>query len=113
MAPIRYEIRVKASPEAAWDTIRDIGALHERLVPGFVVDTRLEAGARIVAFGNGLVVKELIVDPDDAPRRLVWSARSERLSHHNASTQVFPAAEGAAVVWICDLSVAGRYAGCD
>ena len=103
MASIRQEIHVKASPEDAWDAIRDIGALHVRLVPGFVLDTKLEPGARIVTFVNGLVVKEVIVDLDDAARRLVWSAQSERLSHHNASAQVFAAGEGSTVVWICDL----------
>ncbi|HLY89012.1 MAG TPA: SRPBCC family protein [Acetobacteraceae bacterium] len=103
MASVRQEIHVKASPDDAWDAIRDIGALHVRLVPGFVVDTRLEPGARIVTFANGLVAKELIIDLDDAARRLVWSAQSERLSHHNASVQVFPAAEGSTVVWTCDL----------
>lgn len=103
MASIRKDIHVAASPEAAWDAIRDIGALHTRLVPGFVVDTRLEPGARIVTFGNGLVVREIIVSLDDDARRLAWSALSERLSHHNASAQVFPAEHGSTVVWICDL----------
>ena len=62
----------RARPDEVWDAIRDIGALHTRLVPGFVVDTRLEPGARIVTFGNGMVVKEPIVDIDEADRRLVW-----------------------------------------
>jgi Ca2+-transporting ATPase len=66
-------------------------------------DTKLEPGARIVTFGNGIVVKELIVDLDDAARRLAWSARSERLSHHNASAQVFATAEGSTIVWTCDV----------
>jgi hypothetical protein len=103
MASIRQEIHVKASPDAAWDAIRDIGALHKKLVPGFVVDTKLEPGARIVTFGNGMVVKELIVDIDDKTRRLAWSAQSDRLSHHNASAQVFAAPGGSTVVWTCDL----------
>ena len=104
MVSIRKEIHVGASPDAAWAAIRDVGALHHRLVPGFVVDTKLEPGARIVTFGNGMVVQELIVDLDDAARRLVWSARGGQLAHHNASVQVFaPAGGGATVVWICDL----------
>jgi hypothetical protein len=45
--------------------------LHTRLVPGFVVDVRLEPGARVVTFGNGSVVTELIVDLDEGGRRLV------------------------------------------
>ena len=104
MATIRKEITTTASPAAVWDAIRDVGALHTRLVPGFVVDTRLEDGARIVTFGNGLVVRELIVDLDEPARRLVWSARGGRLTHHNASVQVFEEGDGRArLVWIADL----------
>src|SRR5262249_1304808 len=73
-------------------------------VPGFVVDTRLEPGARIVTFGNGIVVRERIVDIDDGAKRVVWSAESDHLKHHNASAQVFTDREGLAkVVWIADL----------
>ena len=93
MASIRKEVPLEVSAEHVWSVVRDIGALHTRLVPGFVVDTRLEADARVVTFGNGMVVRELIVDLDDGARRLAWSARGGRLSHHNASVQVF--AEGA------------------
>ncbi len=104
MASIRQEIQVKASPAQAWDAMRDVGALHERLVPGFVVDTRLEPGARIVTFGNGVVAREAIVDLDDKAMRIAWSASGGRLSHHNASAQVFAEAGGGSrIVWICDL----------
>ena len=104
MASIRREFLIDVRPEAVWDAVRDVGALHKRLVPGFVTDCRLEEGARIVTFGNGMVVKELIVDLDDATRRLAWSATGGRLTHHNASMQVF--AEGdkrARAVWTADL----------
>ncbi len=36
MATIRKEIRTRAHPDTAWDAMRDIGALHQRLVVGFV-----------------------------------------------------------------------------
>src|SRR5262249_57249093 len=104
MASIRKEIRVETSAENVWAAVRDVGALHTRLVPGFVVDTRLERDARIVTFGNGMIVRELIVDLDDEARRLAWSARGGRLSHHNASVQVF--ADGprrCRLVWVADL----------
>jgi hypothetical protein len=69
-----------------------------------VVDTRLEDGARIVTFGTGFVVRELIVDVDDTARRLVWAAVGGRLTHHNASMQVFAEGEKRSrVVWIADL----------
>ena len=104
MASIRREIHTTAAPADVWDAIRDVGALHTRLVPGFVVDTKLEPGARIVTFANGMTAKELIVDLDDHERRLVWSAVGGRLSHHNASVQVFAANDGGSrVLWIADL----------
>jgi carbon monoxide dehydrogenase subunit G len=104
MASIRREVQIAAHPETAWDALRDVGALHTRLAPGFVADTRLEDGARIVTFGNGMVVKELIVDVDDAARRVAWSAVGGSMTHHNASAQVFPdGAKGCRFVWIADL----------
>jgi carbon monoxide dehydrogenase subunit G len=105
MASIRREILIEARPEAVWDAVRDVGAVHERLAPGFVVDTRLEEGARVVTFASGLVARELIVDIDDAARRLVWSVvGSPRMTHHNASMQVFADGERRSrVVWIADL----------
>jgi carbon monoxide dehydrogenase subunit G len=104
MASIRKEISTKARPDDVWDALRDIGALHTRLVPGFVTDTRLEPGARIVTFGNGMVVRELIVAIDDGERRVVWSAVGGSLTHHNGSAQVFSDANGLTkVVWIADL----------
>lgn len=105
MASIRREMLIEARAADVWDAIRDVGALHERLVPGFVVDTRLEPGARVVTFANGVVARELIVDVDEAARRLVWAVvGSPRLTHHNASVQVF--ADGdrrSRVVWIADV----------
>jgi carbon monoxide dehydrogenase subunit G len=104
MASIHKEIRIDARSEDVWDAIRDVGAIHRRLAPGFVVDTKLEGDARIVTFGNGMVVRELIVDIDDAARRLVWSVVGGPMTHHNASLQVFAGEDGRSrVVWIADL----------
>src|SRR3954470_24773806 len=104
MASINREIRIAASPDVVWNALRDVGALHTRLAPGFATDTRLEDGARIVTFGNGLVVKELIIDVDERARRVAWSAVGGRLTHHNASAQVFADGDGTTrFVWIADL----------
>lgn len=104
MASIRKEILIAVRPEDAWAAVRDVGALHERLVPGFVVDTRLEEGARVVTFANGMVARELIVDLDDEARRLAWAVVGTRLTHHNASLQVFADGESRSrLVWIADL----------
>jgi hypothetical protein len=104
MASIRKEISTRAKADAVWAALRDVGALHTRLVPGFVIDTRLEPGARIVTFGNGMVVRELIVDVNDEVKRVVWSAQSELMTHHNGSAQVVKGEDGRTkVVWIADL----------
>ena len=103
MASIQKQASIKASPEAVWDVVRDVAAVHQRFAPGFVTEVAMEGPDRWVTFGNGFKVKEVIVDLDDADRRLAYSVRSERLSHHNASFQVFPEAGGARLVWIADL----------
>src|SRR5215470_16715894 len=103
MASIRRELLVEADQKEVWEAIRDVGAVHTRLAPGFVVDTKLEEGARVVTFGNGLVARELIVDVDDEARRLVWAVVGGRLSHHNASLRVLAEGSGCRVVWIADL----------
>lgn len=104
MASIRREVLVRARPETVWAALRDVGAIHQRLARGFVTDVRLEEGARVVTFGNGLVVRELIVDVDDTARRVVWAAVGGQLTHHNASAQVFDDGAGQSrFVWIADL----------
>ncbi|HEY5831235.1 MAG TPA: SRPBCC family protein, partial [Hyphomicrobiaceae bacterium] len=40
MASIRKEIMIEARAGDVWDAIRDVGAIHQRLAPGFVVDTK-------------------------------------------------------------------------
>ena len=104
MASIHKEILIQVRPENVWDAVRDVGAIHQRLAPGFVTDTRLEGDIRVVTFANGMRARELIVDIDDAARRLVWSVIEGRPRHHNASMQIFADGEGASrVVWIADL----------
>ena len=115
MASIHREIAVAAAPERVWDAIRDVGAIHTRLAPGFVTDTKMDGDARMVTFGNGMVARELIITVDDSARRLVWSVVGGRMTHHNASLQVFPGGDNSCrVVWIADLlpnDIAGVIAG--
>ncbi len=109
MATLHKQILIHAAPADVWDAVRDIGALHTRLVPGFVVDTQLErdaAGndvvARRVTFGNGVTIREPILSLDDERRRLAWSAEGGNTTHYNAVLEV--AAEGSAtrVRWTSD-----------
>jgi len=104
MASIHKDIPIDAHPDDVWAAVRDFGAVHQRLVPGFVLDARLDGDARIVTFANGTVARELLVDCDEARRRLVYAVISERLKQHSASVQVL--ADGgtrARLIWIVDL----------
>jgi carbon monoxide dehydrogenase subunit G len=103
MASVRLEMSVAADPVKVWDAVRDVGAIHTRLAPGFVTGVTLEDGARVVTFANGIEARELIVDCDDVARRLVWSVVGGRMTHHNGALQIFPAATGCRVVWTADI----------
>ena len=104
MASVHREIVIERPSAEVWDALADVGALHTRLAPGFVTDCRLEPGARVVTFANGMVARELIVDVDAERRRVAWSVVGGRLSHHNASAQVFAAGNDATrFVWIADF----------
>ena len=104
MASIYREIPIDARPEEVWAAVRDFGAVHRRLAPGFVLDARLDGDARIVTFANGTIARELLVDCDDTRRRLVYAVVSERVTHYSASVQVTPDGEARArLIWIVDL----------
>lgn len=105
MASITKQRTIAASPDRVWDALRDWGALHERLVPGFVTDTKVEeSGDRIVTFFTGTVARERLVDRDDQSRRLSWSIVEGPYAHHNGVAQVLDNGDGTSeFVWIADL----------
>jgi hypothetical protein len=103
MATIRVERSIEAPPEQVWDALRDWGAIHERLVPGFIVDTTLDGDDRIVTFFNGIAAREVLVDLDEEERRLVWSIVDGPYTHHNGAAQVFAEGDGTRFVWTADL----------
>lgn len=105
MATIHEETIIAADPTAVWDAVADYGALHTRLVPGFVVATTVEATppVRVVTFASGAVLRERIVSCDHARRRLVWAIDDASVAHHNGAVEVFSHAAGSRVVWIADV----------
>ena len=106
MASIHREITIDAPADEVWAALRDFGAVHERLAPGFVVDARLEGESRVVTFFNGAVAREMLVGMDDVSRRLAYSAVEGplRSTHHNASAQVQPDGDGSSrFVWVTDV----------
>ena len=78
--------------------------MHRRFAPGFVTNVELVAGGRLVTFGDGTVVKELFLGRDEAARRLAYSVRSERMTHHSASFQVSDLGQGRSrLTWTADV----------
>ncbi len=105
MASICKDIPVDAHPDAVWDAVRDFGAVHQRLNPGFVTDCRLDGNTRIVTFHNGNVVPEEFVDCDEARRRLAYAiVGREGVKHYNGSVQVLgDGNSGSRIVWTIDV----------
>ena len=48
MGSITKYIDVAAPADTVWDAVRDFGALHERLVPGFVVRSIFDGQDRVI-----------------------------------------------------------------
>lgn len=104
MSTIRKQIDLDVAASQVWDIVRDIGSVHTRFAPGFVVDTVLEPGGRVVTFANGMKVTERIIAVDDDLRRLAYSARSDRIDHHHASFEVIPlASDRTRLLWTADV----------
>jgi carbon monoxide dehydrogenase subunit G len=104
MATIQKEFTIDVPPPAAWAALRDFGALHEKLVPGFVIACKLEVDVRTITFFNGQITREQLIAIDDQLRRLAYSAIGGAAKHHNASAQVFDAGTGQTrFVWTTDV----------
>jgi len=104
MASIPNDIPLNAPAREVWDAVRDFGALHRRLVPGFVTACELDGDARIVTFSNGSVAREVLVDCDEARQRLVYAISNDRLKHYSASVQVVAdGANNSRLLWTIDM----------
>jgi hypothetical protein len=53
MASVPREITIGVPADIAWAALRDWGAVHERLAPGFLVNAEVDGRDRIVTFFNG------------------------------------------------------------
>ena len=104
MASIRKEIRISAPVERVWDALKDVGALHTKLVPGFVKDTVLEGKSRVVVFSNGMSVREDIVSVDATQRRVAWAVVGQQFRHYNGAAWVESDPKGGSrFFWTADL----------
>lgn len=107
MASIRKEIVIDSSPEDVWAAVRDVGAVHQRLVLGRVSTVRLEEDERILTFEDGHEIRELIIDVDDQTRRLAYAVvEGDRLGltrHHATLNVLSEGSDRSRLVWVTDL----------
>ena len=104
MTTIIKIVEIDTPAAAVWDAVSDFGAVHRRFAPGFVTHVELIEGARMVTFGNGMVAKELFLGCDHDTRRLAYSVRTERFTHHSASFQVSDLGQGRSrLTWTADV----------
>jgi len=113
MASIHSDVLVNVGAEQAWAALREVGNVA-RLFADVLVDARLDGDLRTVTFANGSIVRERIIDIDEARRRVAYAVLDEPFAHHNASMQILPEAPSTCrFVWISDFlpgSVAGGVA---
>jgi carbon monoxide dehydrogenase subunit G len=103
MASLHRDISIDASPDSVWNIVRDFGAV-QKLAPGFVIEARLDGDARIVTFANGNVAREVLVDCNEARRRLVYAISNERVQHYNASVEIIAdGADNSRLIWTVDV----------
>ncbi|WP_327320409.1 SRPBCC family protein [Streptomyces sp. NBC_01235] len=107
IATIVQDIVIESSAEDVWDAVRDVEAVHKRLIPGYVLDARMDGDTRYLTVPGGAVIRELIVSIDDDLRRLAYSAVEGfkiPLTHHHASFLVIPeGADRCRLVWTTDV----------
>ena len=105
MASLQKDFSVAAPANRVWAALRDFGALHQRLAPGFVTATTMEGDdVRVVTFFNGATARETLVGRDDDLRRLAYAIVGGRAAHYAAAAQVLDEGEGASrFVWTVDV----------
>lgn len=107
MGSVIKDIKVGASVADVWDALRDFGAVHLRVLPGFVVECELEENERVVTFSSGVVLRERLITLDDAHRRFVYAVVESPLDlvHHQGSVEAVaePGENGCRVVWTTDF----------
>ena len=103
MASITKDISLGVDAATAWAAIRDVGRPH-LVFRGVLTDAHAEGDDRVVTFANGMVVRERIIDLDDAARRLAYSVVDGPFTHHHATFSVTAEPDGTSrLTWVADL----------
>jgi uncharacterized protein YndB with AHSA1/START domain len=113
VATVRVETEINVPSQRVWEAIADVGAVHQRLLPGRVIDARIEEDTRILTMPDGWQVHELIISVDHVGRRMAYAVTEGQrlpLTYHHAEFHVIDEGDHCRLVWMTDLlphSVAG------
>jgi len=106
LATVAVEADIDVAAERVWDVIADVGQVHRRLLPGRVLDARMEGDTRILTMPDGSQIRELIISVDHGARRMAYAVVAGQklpLTYHHASFQVIAAGAGCRLVWLTDV----------
>ncbi|AEV87736.1 hypothetical protein ACWT_6723 [Actinoplanes sp. SE50] len=106
MATVAVETIVDLPAARVWEAIADVGAVHERLLPGRVVAAEIDGGFRTLTMPNGARIRELLIAIDHELRRFAYAVVEGQglpLTYHQAAFQVFEVEDQARIVWTTDL----------
>ncbi|WP_433832481.1 SRPBCC family protein [Actinoplanes sp. CA-015351] len=106
MATICVETTVDIPADRAWEAVADVGAVHQRLLPGRVIAAVIEGDNRILTMPDGHQVRELILAIDHDIRRMAYTVvEGQRmpLTYHHAAFQVFEEGDHSRLVWTTDV----------
>jgi uncharacterized protein YndB with AHSA1/START domain len=106
MATVCVEATVNVPAQRVWEAVADVGAVHRRLLPGRVADTRIEGDVRILTMPDGARVRELILAIDHTIRRMAYTVTEGQrlpLTYHHAAFQVFDEGDRSRLVWLTDI----------
>jgi len=106
VATVQVEAVVNVPAQRVRDVIADVGAVHRRLLPGRVVDARVEGDTRILTMPDGSHIHELIVSIDHSKRRMAYAVTEGQrlpLTYHHAALQVIDEGGRSRLVWLTDV----------
>jgi polyketide cyclase/dehydrase/lipid transport protein len=110
ISAMTVDIPVDASAAFVWDAVRDIYAVHKRLIPGAAVAVDQEPDTRIVTFADGMKATERILELNDDARRLVYqTTEGAPLTHHLGTMVVREDDTGVYLVWTTEFAPASLH----
>lgn len=86
MATVRYERRIKASPDTVWNLVRDPRSIPEWF-PG-ITSCDVEGNVRTIHLANGISMPEEIIVSDDLLRRFAYRVTSPMYRSHLGTIDV-------------------------